>query len=194
MTRATFKKGARVEGWERNLDNPQRALKQVGILLVAAAQEAFADQAHGPTKWKPRAVPNVYGILADIDAGKTPPGRRFEDRPALVDTGRLRSSISFRLVSAKVVEVGSNLPYADRLNRGGDIESVKITEQVQSDLAEWLKTKSAQIRDSLDWLLSKSRTDTKLEGKVEARPFIGLNRQIRKDILQVVGVSILETK
>ena len=194
MTKATFRKGAKVEGWERNLSDPRRTLKQVGVVLVAASHEAFAAQGLGGTKWSKRANPNVYGILSDFDAGKTPPGRRFESEKTLIDTGRLRQSIAFRVLSSSVVEVGSNLPYADRLNRGGDIKSGKITEDLQAALWAWLKTKSDQIKGQLGWLLNKSLTDTHLEGTVEARPFVGLTPQIKKDVLTVVGVHIMETK
>lgn len=187
----TFKKGAKVEGWERNLNNPSRTLKQVGILLVAQAQENFEDQAFGSKKWQPRAVPNVYGILADLDAGKNPPARRFEDRPALIDTGRLRSSIAFRILNATTVEVGTNVPYADVHQEGGPIESVKIRRAV---VWAWLREQSKELKKQLGWLVNPKFDGETLKGEVEARPFLGITPQLRKDVARWVGVSIVETK
>jgi len=187
----TFKKGAKVEGWERNLDNPKRVLKQIGILLVGAAQEAFEDQAFNGRAWDARAVPNVYGILADLDAGKKPPARRFEDRPALIDTGRLRSSIAFRTLGTHTVEVGTNVDYGDVHQKGGPIESAPINRQ---RVWAWLKEQSKDLRKELGWLVNEKFDGDTLKGEVEARPFLGITKQLRKDVLRWVGVSIVEVK
>ena len=85
-------------GLDAALDNPQAALKQIGILMVAESQRAFKAQQFGAKKWDQRAPVNVFGIIADFTAGKTkPPNRRFDQRPALRDTGRLSSSIAYQV-------------------------------------------------------------------------------------------------
>ena len=195
MARATFKRGAKVARWERKLDNPTAALKQIGALMVSESQDAFRRQRFGKTAWKPRAVPNVFGILADFHKGsKEPPKRRFEARDALVDTGRLSgpTGIAFKLRGTKIVEVGSNLPYSGVHQEGGRVESVPITEAVQDRLWKWLKNKGRGWKDDLGWLLNKKFTDTTLKGKVPARPMVGITKQTIRDVKEAVGVAIME--
>lgn len=191
MAETRVDKGLRFRTWERNLQRPEAALKQVGAILTSASQQAFKAQAFGKVQWKPRSVPNVFGLLADFDQGRTsPPGRRMDPRPALRDTGRLAASISFRLMG-DAVEVGSVLPYASVHNVGGDVESVTITERVQKGLGRWLQRQPKSVQRQLAFLLNPKRRGTRLQGKVPARPFVGLTPQLRKDIREVVGTTIL---
>ncbi|MCP4794033.1 MAG: hypothetical protein GY882_12000 [Actinomycetia bacterium] len=194
MTRATFKKGAQVERWEKNLANPRAALKQIGALVVAESQRSFRDQQHGKDKWEPRAPVNVYGIISDFAKGGTPPARRFERRPVLKDTGRLSSSIAFKVLGTSAVEVGSNLPYAGTMQYGGPIESEKISSSVRRALWKWLKPKDKGLKAQLGWLLNKKFRGETLKGEVEARPFVGITKDTVEDIREVVGVEIMEIK
>ncbi len=195
MARATFKKGAKVKRWEKNLDNPQAALKQIGALMTAESQRAFKDQKFGKEPWQPRGQVNVFGIIADFHAGKrTPPARRFETRPALRDTGRLSASIAFKLLGSKVVEVGSNLPYAGVHHTGGEVESEPITESVQRLLGNWLKNKGSEFKNRLGVLLNKKLRGTTLKMDVPERPIVGITKQTLKDVQEAVGVKIMEAK
>ena len=195
MARATFKKGAKVKRWEKNLDNPQAALKQIGALMTAESQRAFKDQKFGKEPWQPRGQVNVFGIIADFHAGKrTPPARRFETRPALRDTGRLSASIAFKLLGSKVVEVGSNLPYAGVHHTGGEVESEPITESVQRLLGNWLKNKGSEFKSRLGFLLNKKLRGTTLKMDVPERPIVGITKQTLKDVQEAVGVKIMEAK
>jgi phage gpG-like protein len=192
--RATFKKGAKIARIENNLDNPQRALKQIGVLMVAESQRAFKDQAFGGKKWPARGAVNVFGIIADFAAGRKPPARRFESRPALRDTGRLASSIAFQLVGTNVVEVGTNVQYAAVHQTGGKVQSATITAELQAALWKWLRNQSAQLKRRLGFLLNKKFTNTSLEGTVPARKFVGITRQTREFVRRAVGVEIMEAK
>jgi len=193
MARATFKKGAKVQRLEENLDNPMRALRQIGAIIVAESQLAFREQKHGDTPWRPRAVPNVFGIIGDFHEGKSrPPSRRFEARPALRDTGRLAASLSWRLVGKTIVEAGSNLEYAAVHMKGGKTKSKTITPNVQKLLGAWLKKQGKELRRRLGWLLNRKYRGKELEGKVPARPFVGLTRQTHKDVHEAIGVHIME--
>ena len=191
---AEFEKGAKIERWERNLSNPQAALKQVGAMMVAESQRAFVNQKIGDKSWDARAPINVLGIIADFAAGKkTPPSRRFENRPALRDTGRLAASITFRVIGAgDVVEVGSNLPYAAVHHRGGTVESKPITEQVRTALNDFLKGKGKQYRKRLGWLLNRKFAGKTLKQKVPARPIVAITDQTIADTREAVGVRIFE--
>lgn len=199
MAKPAFQKGAKVKRWERNLDNPQAALKQIGALMVSESQRAFKAQQFGKTKWPPRAEVNVFGIIADFAEGKkSPPKRRFERRPALKDTGRLSSTIAFQIKGKDVVEVGSNLPYAGVHHHGGPVESKTITEEVQRLLGNWLFRVTGTARESqadrLAFLLNKKLIGKKLPGKVPARPFVGVTPRTIKDVKEAVGVKIFEAK
>lgn len=188
-----FDPGDKVQRVQHNLEQPSATLKQIGALMVAESQRAFREQRFGKDTWRPRASVNVFGILADFAAGrKAPPARRFEPRPALRDTGRLASSISFRLVSDSVVEVGTNVEYAAVHQTGGTVESEKITPDVQSALWAWLKGRGKDHKDRLGWLLNRKYTDTRLTAEVPARPFIGVTDRLQEYVRRAVGVNIVE--
>lgn len=193
MTRATFKKGAKLERWERNLANPRKALAQIGVLMVAESQLAFREQQHGRDKWDARAVPNVYGIIEDFHAGrKSPPARRFERRPALRDTGRLVGSIAYKVFGRSTVEVGSNLEYAGVLQEGGPIKSKPI-KPIRELLWKWLKKQNKSRKAELGWLFAR-KFDDGLEGEVAARPFVGITKKTIEDVREVTGLEIMEVR
>ena len=190
--RVTFKKGAKVERIEKNLADPHAALKKIGVLMVAESQRAFKEQQFGAKKWDQRAPVNVFGIIADFHAGRTkPPDRRFDQRPALRDTGRLASSIAYQ-VTGNVVEVGTNLDYAAVHQTGGETESKPLTETVQKKLSRWLKRQSTELQRRLGWLTDEERRGDTLTQTVPARPFIGITDDTRKKVKKAVGVEIME--
>lgn len=187
------KKGRKIQRWVKALDNPQKALKQVGIMMVAESQRAFVEQKFGGQPWRERAVPNVMGIIADFAAGRTKPkSRRFDARPALMDTGSLAKSISYRIVSADTVEVGTNLPYAPTLHSGGKVQSEPVTKKMQDAIWKWLKGEDRELRRSLGWLLNKKFTGKRIEAEVPKRRMVGVTKQTKQDIRQIVKVAIFE--
>ena len=195
MTRATFKKGDKLERWERNLENPRRALKQIGAIMVAESKRAFREQQHGNDDWDERAVPNVYGIIADFAQGaKSPKKRRFDSRPALKDPGRLSASIAAKVYGRSVVIVGSNLEYAGVMHAGGPIESETISSAVQRALWKWLKKKGKAWASDLGFLLNKKYTGETLKGVVEPRPFVGITKSTIEDVREIVGLELMEAR
>lgn len=194
MTRATFRKGAKLERMEGKAANPSGALKQVGAIIAAESRKSFREQRHGRDAWEQRSVPNVYGIVADFAKGSTPPARRFESRPALRDTGALSRSIAFRVTGGRSVVIGSNLPYAGTHQYGGTTESETITATVQKALWKWLKPKDKGMKAQLGFLLNKKFRGERLSGEVPARPFVGITDTARADIREVVGSEILEVQ
>ena len=188
-----FNPGNLYRKWVKNAEEPTKALKQIGVMLRAESQGAFKAQAYGGKAWDARAGKiNVYGIIADFAAGKRkPPDRRFDDRPALTDTGALKRSIAWEVVGSDTVQVGSNLPYGAVHQHGGAVESKTITADVQDRLAAWLLTKDddTMIR-KLGWLLHKRMTGTKLKGTVPARPFLGITKQGKDDIEEIIQTGL----
>lgn len=194
MARAGFKKGAKMERFEKALRNPSKALKQIGMVMVAESQESFRLQKFGKSRWRKRKVPNVFGIVADMAQGRGEiPARRFDDRPALRDTGRLASSISYR-VTGKTVIVGSNLPYAAAHQHGGRVESEQITKEVQTKIADYLKNDGKQWEHALAFLLLPQMLGERLSMKVPRRPFLGITKQTIEDVREIVGVEIFEAR
>ena len=194
MTRATFQKGAKLERIEKNLEDPRRALKQIGVLMVAESQRAFRDQKFGPDAWEPRGKVNTFGILADLASGGNPKARRFQRRPALRDTGRLSSSIASRVVGSRIVEVGTNLDYAAVHQEGGTVTSEKITPSMQRRLWKWLKPKGKDLKAQLGWLLNRKYRGQSLTSEVPARPFVGITKATIASVREVVGVEVMEAR
>ena len=183
-----------MERWAKALENPQGALKQIGALVSAESQASFREQKHGRDKWEPRSDVNTFGIISDFAKGGTPPARRFERRPALKDTGRLASSIAFKVQGTRAVEVGTNLDYAGVQQYGGEVESETVSGGVQRALWKWLKPKDKGLKARLGWLLNRKFRGKTIKGEVPARPFVGITKNTREDVREVVGAEIMEIR
>mgnify|MGYP003139361850 FL=1 len=173
--------------WRRSLNRVsdlKPVLKRWGMIGVEASINAFREQSYGGVTWQPRAVPNVYGLIADFDDGRNPPKRRLEARPALVDTGNLKRSISFR-TSKDSVTIGTQVKYAARLHEGGPIQSRKITEKVQRRAAKYIAKQTDAMQKRLNFLLSPSLLGETLTGEVEPRPFVGMTPDLEDTFLGI---------
>jgi len=192
MSRVTFEPGAKLKRIGNKLVDPSKALKQIGVMMVAESQASFKAQRFGQKAWRERGKVNVFGIIADFAQGRRkPPARRFETRPALRDTGRLANSIAFQ-VKGTIVEVGTNVPYASLHNFGGVSKSEKISDTVRQNLWAWLKKQNNELKGRLGWLLNRKFKDQQLEQKVPKRQFVGVTFQTRKAIQKTIGVDIME--
>lgn len=201
--KAKVNAGGKVARLIGNLDKPEKALKQIGALLLAQSQKAFRNESWDGKRWPARRVPNVFGIIADfsLDGRASPPKRRFESSPVLKDTGRLRQSMSFALVGKDSVDVGTNMSYASVHNFGGPVESLPITRTVQEKLAKFLKRTAGKVplksnlyAGVLERLLRPSMTGKTLKAKVPARQFVGINKEAVERIHQLVGIHVMEAK
>lgn len=171
-----------------------RILKQIGIFLVTEATAAFNNQRLGTFKW-PERYPNqkagekvnVAGIVSDLSQGKKPPARRFEARPAGIDTSDTLRSLSMSSAVQKVgfaVTVRAGTPYSKRVQEGGQ-STQAIDEQVRLGLTALLK-KRPELRKRLGFLYS---TDT-LETTVNARPFLGVTSEAQTRIMRIVDENL----
>lgn len=173
------------------LRNPQKALKQIGAMMVAESEEAFEEQAFGEADWDERGLPNVFGILQDLEDGGEPKDRRFETTPVLIDAGHLSRSITFE-TGKDSVTVGSNLEYAALMHGGGTSFSVEITEDIQARMRAWLDGPGKQWEPELGFITRPAFLGQKLEMEVPARPFVGVTKQTIEDVAFILGVEVFE--
>lgn len=206
------------------VERPRAVLVGIGALLVRTSQRAFREQRMGKAVWKSRGEtgmnPNWPAILADFAAGKSaPPERRFQDRPALVDRGDLKRSVTFRVVSDDTVEAGSNLPYAAVLHSGGESKTPTITKAIQDRLSDWIDkalgrgqraakrqwgvgttdaqmardakaVKRGQVANKLQWLLNPQLQGQALTVRHPPRPIVGLPDELVREVESLFGVTI----
>lgn len=165
---------------QERLANLRPLLTEIGVTLTAKSQESFRKQSYGRTKWPGRMVPNVPGIVGDLNRNMRPPKRRFQPRPALVDTGKLRQSISFQVGQTDVV-VGTNLEYAAQQQEGG-VSKVRLLKSSRKALAELLRERP-ELRKDLGWLFSKP----KFEVKIRPRRFVGYDNEDRATVRDLIG-------
>lgn len=143
----------------KRLANKRPALTALGLVLLSKSQNAFKKQRFGKQRWMARKTPNVAGIISDLNRGATPPARRFQGRPALVDTGRLRNSIAMK-VMADEVEVGTKVKYAAD-HEQGKTKTIRLTKAGRANLSGLLSRRRG-LRDSLGFLFKKSTIRVKL--------------------------------
>lgn len=126
----------------------KRIMAGIGAIILASAQKAFREQRLGEIPWEPRypkqAEPfvNIAGVVADFIAGRaSPPDRRFDRRPAGIDTGLLlRSLTPGQAIGAHgySVVVGSTNPHASAVQYGA-LSVQPVTKAVKIKLAAWMK-------------------------------------------------------
>lgn len=219
-----FQEGGRLRILRGIFEDPRSILTAIGALVVKQSQRAFREQKMGKTAWKSRGEtgmnPNWPAIIADFASGRaSPPERRFQDSPVLMDTGMLKKSVTFRLAGRDVVEVGSNLPYAGVLHAGGESKTAALTKSVQDRIQDWMDravgrakkargrkwgvgtTPKQMARDSkavqggdraqkLRWLLSPRLTGQQLTVRHPARPIVGVPENLAAEIEREVGVKV----
>jgi len=133
---------AAVQGSERT----RRAWRAVGLLESEAQRSDFLVRSRGGTAagfgWRPvsplTALLRRTGRTAKL-AGWAQVVEIAKTLPILVDTGRLASSLAAGAAgnvleaSGRGVEVGTNVPYARRLHRGGQAGGPAIETRKQAD-------------------------------------------------------------
>lgn len=140
---ASFDPGPRLRALAELLERPRGILEAIGGFIVKESGKAFREQRLGNFPWKPRVNPNWPALLRDAEKGAAkPPQRRFQERPALMDTGLLARSIAHRVVSNTDVEVGVAgvaKAYGDKHQVGGEVETAIVTKAIQHRIWLWIK-------------------------------------------------------
>ena len=181
-----IEKGAGIKLADR-LGDMREVLDSIGAYLTSQAQKAFREQGRGGEAWPGRMTPNVPGIVSDMNAGRTPPKRRFSPRPALSDTGRLRNSISWAVRGRSSVVIGAAVPYAEKHQLGG-ISEVVLTSTGRSNLVQYLRGEP-ELRGALGWLFSRPRFMV----SIRARPFLAVTPRDEDAIQLLVDDYLTES-
>ncbi len=190
VNEVTFEEGKTLKLLRTGLKDKSKALNQIGALLTNRAQLAFEQQKRGSEAWAPRGVPSIAGILSDLDKGGTVKDRRFQDRPAGIDTSRLRNSISWDVPDKSSVEVGTNVEYARDIQDGG-LQSIVVTEPMLEGLRDLLQDRPA-LGSSLSFLLNFEPGDA-YEFETPPRPFVTIEEEDAEDIGKIVR-SLVSTQ
>lgn len=186
---------------KRAIANPVRTLKRIGSLVTSRIQARFTTQtAPDGSTWAPRMNPNIPAILQDLERGKAPPARRWQDRPALIDNGLMRQSVAWQIESLDTVKIGTVDPKA-AIHHFGLERVIPITQAMKDGLAQLLgtfrrKAKRAAKRgqpmpgrdpSALAFLFRRNE----LRFKVIARPFVGISDQDQADIYDIIRDNFL---
>jgi phage gpG-like protein len=192
--RVTYEPGRILERCQAVLEaNKTDILRGIGMIMVSESQDAFKRQEFGGRSWAPRKDVNIFGLIADFAAGRKEPfKRRFQTRPALMDTGQLRMTLNFKVAGDDAVVVGSALPYAEDHQYGGETESEKITEPMQDAIRKWLSGKGKKYEKRLGWLTAPKFTNQTIIGRVHRRRFLGVTKRTIADVEDMIGVTLKE--
>ena len=177
-----------VDALSEKLRDLRPVLELVGGFAVSVSQKAFDDQEWEGEAW-PARYPfqpdrgnfvNVAALLQALNSGSGISSRHFDDRPALLGSGGLRSSIDSRPISDNTVEVGSVLDYASIQNEGGESQQ-PITEGAKAEVSK-LIGRRPELGPKLSRLLNSDELRTDIVG----RRFIGVTPQLEQDIAEEV--------
>ncbi len=184
----------------------------LGSLALAYAQNAFNRQALGTEIWPERypkqtgAKVNIAGIISDFKNGKkNPPDRRFQARPAGIDTGMLLRSLTpakAMMTTGFSVTVGSVMENASAVQFGGE-SKIPITKSITELLAAAMRTSRGRIKKAkkvsqpitakdaglqrLGFIFGLFKKGKPLVTKSAPRPYLGVTNELEdKMILFIV--------
>jgi len=174
-------------------------LHRIGTFVVSEFMQRIQQQRIGDKPMEARGssdqdYANIAGIIRYLQRGQGSPNipsRYFERRPALVDTGRLRNSITYNIKGGTKIEVGPTVKYAKKqilgesetfpgAGKGGD-------RTVREGLKRYLK-RNKDKRKALGWLFSRDE----VEIKPKARNFIEPTDDLQRDIQGIIETFLQE--
>lgn len=168
------------------------AREAIGVELVASARRAFEGQ-RSPEgdAWQARAVPNVAGMIMDFTRGRADPKpSRLAPRPALVDTGALRRSISYRLEAGRVIPT-VGVDYGMQHVEGGSA-TLQVGPAVRRAAIRWLDRRDQD--DVVDKRLRSAVRQDAVTIRFPARPFLGADERAQESIRAIVRRGTLAAR
>ena len=177
-------------------------LKKIGKEMEIESRRAFKAQKFGEFDWPLRygGIPfpakiNYAGALQDLTDGPRVKDRRFNDYPALKDSGLLGRSINFQVMGKDSVRVGVTGPAAKYagFHQWGSDEVGPSTQDIPSDaidkLDEQIDDETNEERlDGLHALRARLERDgSVLTTKVQQRPFLGVTDEMQVEIPRILS-------
>lgn len=184
-------RGTRVEALERVFADPMKILKRFGAFWVSRTQAAFRTKGRvgasvAGVPWPDRITPNIPAILGDLKAHRAPPRRRFDAGTPLVDTGQLRQSETWEQAGPRAIRVGTNVPYANLQQHGGEV-SIPVTAEMKHFLWDWMKglgkKAKAEMQRRIGWLFGVKV----FKLRVRSRPHVLFTREDRAELDRLVN-------
>lgn len=165
----------------------EKALDEVAVLLMSEAQAAFRNQGwRGGTPWKPRRVPNVAGLVLDLQETGEVKDRRLDANQTGVDTGRLRGDFDTRVdVEDGSVTLSNYTHYASDFHEGGasgPFPGAKKPGPIRRGLYKFLKQRP-EFKPALGWLFGVEEWSYK---EVPARPLVEFPDDVARDVRRIV--------
>ena len=174
------------EDLETRVKNPQVLTKQLGAYLEAKTTQTFRTQGRGSVKWEPRRVPNLPGTVKDLEGGGNPKTSRFIEKPALIDTGRLRGSIRSKPAGKFVVEVGTTVPYANKHHTGAT-SRMPVPERLRGNIK---KLFVSHPEHSKQWQRLLGRTGKTLVTQLPKRPIVFVIDEDRRNMGEIISEQL----
>ncbi len=182
-----------IERVRDNLKDPTPIMESLGAFVKAGSAQRFDDQGDPPLSWPERMTPNIPGVIADMNRSPNIKARRFQGRPAAIDTNRMAASVDYVVVSPEMVLIGSNLEYAGTQFHGGESQTEAITEKGQGNLWTFLRSgRGSAHRSDLGFLLNRKMTGQRIDVEIQSREFIGMNEREREEAVELITEGLLE--
>jgi phage gpG-like protein len=182
------------------IKNLEPVLKTIGKEMEIESHRAFlnTEQKFGSFDWPPRygGIPfpakiNYAGALQDLTDGPKVQKRRFNDRPALKDSGLLSKSIQHEVLDNSRVRVGVTGPAAKYAgNQQWGLESTQdIPDSAIDKLDKQIDKETNEERlDGLHALRARLERDgSVLTTKVQQRPFLGVTDEMQVEIPRILS-------
>lgn len=167
--------------------DPSELLNLLLLEAVAFSQASFSRQGlYQQGEWMPPPEINIVGIWRDLNTGKNPPSRRIDpNRKALMDTGLLKRSITWRLISETEGEFGSNVSYAADHQFGSEVtlHRMVMRKEIEKKIEAFIKKYKGELNPKQIARIRRLKSISSLRVNIPKRPFLGFPEEEVIDIV-----------
>lgn len=156
-------------------------LTVIGQDAVFYSEQAFEQQGlHKKGAWRKPSPVNFTGIFADANENREIPERRIDPaRPALVNTGLARRSITFEVESSDSVRIGTSLEYMRLHQEGGHDTILKTNDKkaFKDIIDRFMKAYGGRLTEYQKQVIRNMISTERWEYGVPKREFLGYSAQ-----------------
>ncbi len=193
MATPDFSKIFQIEGQsidviEENVRKKGREiLTRVGTYFKGQADKAFRRQRRGSVRWRARKVPNMAGILKDLETAPRVKERRFSPRPALIDTRSMARLNFFDVLSDTQMKMGNEADYSEKHQLGGN-SIIRVTSAMRANAAKYLfnlsgvSRRAANLKDPRALALASGLRRVRAKGTKKQANEFG-KRQVERGVV-----------